>query len=173
MISLARLPFASLLELLSASPALRALAEERTFPVYDGGCLRLSVPPLWQEEFHIAAQRCSMVFRTGSRSSALLRVETTALSVQESLVFSIEEMRREVEAAARAASAESIEVFSGRHGGGFHFTTIEPGTARRLIQGRFLARPVLLDFRIDASGRFGGVARAALELVRSARASAT
>ena len=161
-----------LLDWLRGTRPLGAAAEERAFPVYDGGFLRLSVPPRWNEEFHIAGERCSLVFRAAARAAVALRIETSALSVQESLSYSVEDMRKEVEVAARAASASSIEVFAGRHGGGFHFSSMEAGSGWRLLQGRFLARPVLLDFRMAWTGRSGWLARAALELVRTARASA-
>jgi hypothetical protein len=158
-----------LLEHINNTPVLAPSSEERSFPVYDGGCLRLAVPPRWHEEFEIGGERCSLVFRTADRSPLVLRIDTTVLTVQQSLGFSVEDMRNEVHAAARAANAGGIEVFAGRHGGGFHFSNIEPVSGRRLVHGRFLARPLLLDFRIDA--RSGGAARNALELVRSARAA--
>jgi hypothetical protein len=158
-----------LLEHLNTAPVLAPASEERAFPVYDGGCLRLAVPPRWHEEFEIDGERCTLVFRMTDRSPLVLRMETTVLTVQQSLDFSVEDMRNEVEAAARAANAGGIEVFAGRNGGGFHFSNIEPLSGRRLVHGRFLTRPLLLDFRIDA--RSGGAARLALELVRSARAA--
>ena len=158
-----------LLDRLSAAPARNAAGGERAFPVYDSGCLLLAVPVQWHEEFEIDGTRCSLVFRE-PQGAVTLRMETSVLSVQESLAFSVEDMRNEVQVAARAACAPGIQVFAGRHGGGFHFATVEPATGRRVMQGRFLARPLLFDFKIDAGS--AGAARLALELVRGARAAA-
>src|SRR4051812_12692655 len=83
---------------LSASPGLRPASEQRAFPVYDGGLLRLAVPPRWHEEFHIDGPRCWMTFGTDEGAPVALHIETSALTVQQSLDFSVEDMRNEVHA---------------------------------------------------------------------------
>src|SRR4051794_27993327 len=88
---------AALLELLRAAPTLRAPAEQRSFPVYDGGSLRLAVPPSWHEELRLAGERSSLLFRRPGRRSVALRIETSALSLQQSLAYSVEDLRAEVE----------------------------------------------------------------------------
>jgi hypothetical protein len=156
----------ALLDCLRVGPAARTVLEERRFPAFDGGCLALNVPPGWREEIFLEAGASTVILRASSRRPAVVRLRLVALTPQQSIDFSIEDMRRDVAESARVAGANAIEVFAGRHGGGFHFS---PGSGRGgLVQGQFLARPVIAHFSIE-----GGQRRALLDLVRSARACAT
>jgi hypothetical protein len=148
-----------------ARPAsLRAAVEERRFPAFDGGCLALHVPRAWREEIVLEPSRSSVVFRAASGRPAAVMLSFVPLTPQQSMDFSIEDMRRDVEQAAKAAGAAAIEVFAGRFGGGFYFCA-PSGAAGHRIVGRFLARPVVVDFTIE-----GRLRRTALEMVRSSRA---
>ena len=157
-----------------AAPGVRRRAlEQRGFPVHDGGCLVFRVPPDWREEIALSGARSTVAFRTPARQEALLRISMQPLSAQESAAFSIEKMRLEVEQAAgragRDGNAARMETLASRFGGGFHFSTLQQG--RWLTQGKFLVRPVLLEFRIQTSPAEGRLHADALDLVRSARAS--
>jgi hypothetical protein len=148
-------------------PPARAALEERRFPAFDGGCLALRVPQGWREEIVLEPAGSSVVFRAAAGRPAAVTLSFVPLTPQQSLDFSIEDMRREVESAGRAAGAAAIEVFAGSFGGGFYFCAPSGGAGQR-IAGRFLARPVVVYFTIE-----GRLRRTALEMLRGARALPT
>jgi hypothetical protein len=170
MLSLSRLQLAAetmakTLDALRGRGPMRLRVEERLFPAFDGGCLGLKVPAIWREELVLEDGLTTLLFRADahgpSERPAVVTLSLRPLTPQACLDFSIEQMRCDVEEAARAEGGGPLEVFAGRYGGGFYF---ESGNE---VQGRFLARPVVVSFLIEGSLR-----RAALELVRSARAIA-
>jgi hypothetical protein len=147
-----------------------AATELRFFPVHDGGSLAFRVPRDWHEAIELAGARSRLEFRPAARRGTLLRLELQPLSPRECAELPVERMRLAVgRAAAReAGDVVGIEPIAGRFGGGFLFSS---AGRERITRGMFLVRPVLLEFTIETARAEHGLHAAALELVRSARAS--
>ncbi len=160
------MPIERLLDVLGAwrsAPADAEPLELRRFPVHDGGCLALRVPCDWAEEIALEGSVSTVTFRPPLPRGEL-RIAVHALSAHDLEAFSVEEMRRAVTQAARDAPRTRVESLRGRFGGGFYCMAPEA-----LMQGRYLVRPVLLEFTIAASS--APLRRTALDCVRSARPS--
>ncbi len=160
------MPIERLLDVLGAwrsAPADAEPPEQRRFPVHDGGCLALRVPRDWSEEIALETDVSTVTFRPPLQRGQL-RIAVHALSARDLEAFSVEDMRRAVALAARDAPRTRVEPLRGRFGGGFY--CVAPDA---LMQGRYLVRPVLLEFSLQSAGP--PLRRAALDLVRSARPS--
>jgi hypothetical protein len=169
--------------MLVTGSAIAAGVSPQSFSIPDHGALTLLVPDAWTSDLKQPPNRSPPTIGLKPRSGMPFVVLVTAGWAAEPAGKVPDEatIRSEVAAAAKDAASQSVEgalsvqEIKGAEGRGFYFAATDrapnPGEYKYLTQGIIRVGAISLAFTVLTNDGQEEVARAALEMLRSARAS--